>query len=65
MDEKIAQKIGFMTAFLSTTLSLSVHRRSVAVPVRSSNVFMDIYCRGSVKDERDATRTSRMCIMDN
>ena len=39
---------------------MSVHSRSVADPVRSGNVFTDIYCCGSVKDERDATRTSRM-----
>ena len=36
--------------------------QSVADPVRSVNVFMDIFCRGSVKDVRDATRTSRMGI---
>ena len=42
------------------TLSVAVCRRSVADPVRSSNVFSDFYWRGSVKDERDATRTSRM-----
>ena len=34
--------------------------QSVADPVRSGNVFMDFYCRRSVKDERDATRISRM-----
>ena len=39
---------------------MSVRSRSVADLVRSGNVFMDIYCRGSVKDVRDATRTSRM-----
>ena len=39
---------------------MSVRSRSVAHPVRTGNVFTDIYCRGSVKDERDATRTSRM-----
>ena len=39
---------------------MSVRSRSVADPVRSNNVFMDIYPRGSVKDERVVTRTSRM-----
>ena len=42
------------------TLSVSVCSRSIADPVRFGNVFTDIYCRGNVKDERDATRTSRM-----
>ena len=39
---------------------MSVHSRPVADPVRSSNVFTDIYSHGSVKDERDVTRTFRM-----
>ena len=39
---------------------MSVRRRSVADLVRSGNVFMDMYWRGSIKDERDATRTSTM-----
>ena len=60
MDEKTEQRIGLMTVFNPQTLSVSVCSRSVANPVRSSNVFTDIYCRGSVKDEGDATRTSRM-----
>ena len=34
--------------------------QSVADPVRSGNVFSNLYWHGSVKDERDATRTSRM-----
>ena len=34
--------------------------QSVADPVRSGNVFTDIYWCRSVKDEGDATRTSRM-----
>ena len=33
---------------------------SVAVCNRSGNVFLDFYWRGSIKDERDATRTCRM-----
>ena len=53
MDKKIAQRIGLMTVFNPQTLFVSVCSRS-------GNVFTDIYCRGSVKDERDATRTSRM-----
>ena len=39
---------------------MSVHSRSVADLVRSGNVFMDIYWRESVEDERDATRTFNM-----
>ena len=39
---------------------MSVCSRSIADPVRSGNVFTDIYCHGSVNDERDATRTSRV-----
>ena len=41
---------------------MSVSSRSVADPVRSGNVFMDIFCCRSIKDVRDATRTSRMGI---
>ena len=48
-----------MTGFLnSQTLSVSIRSSSVADPVKSSNVFMDIYARRSIK--RDITRTSRM-----
>ena len=39
---------------------MSVRGRSVADLVRSGNVFGDICWRRSVKDERDATRISRM-----
>ena len=39
---------------------MSVCSRSIADLVRSGKVFMDIYWHGSIKDERDATRTSRM-----
>ena len=42
-----------MTFFNPQTLS-------VADPVRSSNVLGNIGWRGTVKDERDATRMSRM-----
>ena len=60
-DEKIAQRIWSHDCFLiCKTLSVSVCSRSIADLVRSGHVFTDIYCRGSVKDERDATRTSRM-----
>ena len=36
--------------------------QSIANLVRSGNVFGDICWHGSIKDERDATRTSRMCL---
>ena len=36
--------------------------QSVDDPVRSGNVFTDIYWCRSVKDKRDATRTSRMVL---
>ena len=39
---------------------MSLCSRSIADPVRSVYVFTDIYWTGSIKDERDATRTSRM-----
>ena len=35
---------------------------SVSVCSRSGNVFTDIYSRGSTKDERNVTRTSRMSL---
>ena len=35
-------------------------RNTVADPVKSGNIFTDMYWRESVKDERDATKTSRM-----
>ena len=58
-DEKIAPRIGLVTVFL-------IHKprpcQYVANPVRSGNVFMDIFCHRSVKDVRNATRTSRMGI---
>ena len=53
VDEKIAQRIVFL-------IRKPCPCQSVADPVRSSNVFMDSYCHGSIKDERDATRTSGM-----
>ena len=36
--------------------------QSIADPLRSVNVFRDIFCRGSLKDVKDATKTSRMGI---
>ena len=54
--KKIAQRIGLMTVFL---IRKPFPCQSVADPVRFSNVFMDIYCCRSIKDERDAARTSR------
>ena len=57
MDEKIAQRIGLLTVFF-------IHKpfpcQSVSDPIRSGNVFMDIYCRRSIKHDRDAMGTSRM-----
>ena len=61
-DEKITPIIGLMTVFNPLTLPVSVRSRSVADLLRSVNVFRDIFCRRSVKDVRDATRTSRMGI---
>ena len=57
MDENTAQRIGLLTVF---TIHKSFPCQSVADPVRSSNVFGDICWHGSVKDEKYATRTSRM-----
>ena len=48
--------------FNPQTLSMSVHNRSVADPVRSINVFNGYFCHRSIKDVGDATRTSRMGI---
>ena len=56
-DEKTAQRIGLLTVFIIRKPFLC---QSVADPVRSGNVFGGICCHRSVKDERDATRTSRM-----
>ena len=58
-DEKIAPRIGLMTVFL---ICKPCPCQFIADPVRSGNVFMDIFCRRSVKDVRDATRTFRMGI---
>ena len=51
-----------MTVFNLQTLFVLVSSRSVGDSVRSGNVFMDIFCRRSIKDVRDATRTSSMGI---
>ena len=48
--------------FNPQTLAVSIRGRSVADLVRSSYVLGDICWHGSVTDERDATRTSRMGI---
>ena len=55
--KKMAQRIGLMTVFLICKPFLC---QSVADPVRSGYVMGDICWYGSVTDERDATRTSRM-----
>ena len=59
-DENTAQRIGLVTVFNLQILFMSVCSRFIADLVRSNNVFTDIYWRGRIKDERDATRTSRM-----
>ena len=41
---------------------MDCYRQDCRDPVRSGNVFMDIFCHGSIKDVRDAIRTSRMGI---
>ena len=41
---------------------MSVLFGSVVDPLTSVNVFRDIFCRRSIKDVKDATRTSRMGI---
>ena len=48
--------------FNPQTLSVSIHSRSIADPVRSGNVLGDICWHGSITDQRDATRASRMGI---
>ena len=56
-DEKTAERIGLLTVFL---IRKPFPCQSVVDPVRSGNVCWDICWHRSVKDERDATRTSRM-----
>ena len=58
-DEKIAPRIGLMTVFL---IRKPFPCQSIADPLGSINVFRDIFCHGSIKDVRDATRTPRMGI---
>ena len=53
----MSQRIGLLTVFLIRKPFLC---QSVADPVRSGYVLGDICWHGSVKDERDATRTSRI-----
>ena len=57
-DEKNAPRIGLVTLLICKPCPC----RSVADPVRSGNVFTDIFGYRSIKDVRDATRTSRMGI---
>ena len=59
MDEKTGQRIGLLTVFLIRKPFLC---QPVADPVRSTYVLGDICWHGSITDERDATRTSRMCL---
>ena len=56
-DEKTALRIGLLTVFL---ICKPFPCRSVADPVKSGHVLGDICWHGIVKDERDATRTSRI-----
>ena len=39
---------------------MSAHSRSLEDPLRSGNVFTDIFCHRSIKDVRDGVRTCRM-----
>ena len=48
--------------FNPQTLSVSIRSRSIADLVRFSYVLGNICWHGSITDERDATRTSRMGI---
>ena len=62
MTKKQICRCLFDCFFNLQTLSVSIHSRSVADPVRSGYVLANICWHGSVMDERDATRTSRMGI---
>ena len=55
VDEKTALRIGILTVFFFNPQTLSV-----SISSRSDYVLGDISWCGSIKNERDATRTSRM-----